>query len=120
MNDIVFKPFTIVFDKDIREIKESPFQIETVFGTPVAIARGDLTEKIFELEAEIEKFQAENKALREALEPFSSLCDYIDDRRKMNDFDTTPVCYVHLKTARAALHRAAEEHERPAIEKGFV
>jgi hypothetical protein len=38
----------------------------------------------------------------------------------MNDFDTTPVCYVHLKTARAVLHGAAEEHERPEIEKEFV
>ena len=66
MNEITFKPFTLVFDKDIRDIKENPFQIETVFGTPTAISRGDLTEKTSELECEVGRLQAENKALREA------------------------------------------------------
>ena len=61
MSEITFKPFTLVFDKDIRDIKENPFHIETVFGTPIAISRGDLTVRTIELEEEI-------AALKEAAE----------------------------------------------------
>ena len=46
--------FTIVFEGDIGAINGNPFHIETPYGKPVAIGRGDAFAELDELRAALE------------------------------------------------------------------
>ena len=49
----------------------------------------------------------ENQRLREALEPFSCLCDYIEARNPNTaNLDVASVTFTHLRAARTALESA--------------
>ena len=58
------------------------------------------------LNKRVAALQAENKALREALEPFAFLAKYIDARSHQKpDYEIASVSMRNLRSARAALHK---------------
>ena len=80
---------TVLFDGDVRTLDGNPFHMETPFGSPLQIDRGNIFE--------------ENDRLRSALEPFA-------DPHPMGDayvkFDPRLIC-----AARAALSPIRDKSE---------
>ena len=62
--------------------------------------------KLISYDEKIIALQAENKALREALQPFAFLAKYIDARSHQKpDYEIASVTMRNLRSARAALHK---------------
>ena len=54
MEDADKKYFTLVFEGDIGKFEKNPLAMVSVFGKPIVASRGDLAEKVDELEEAIE------------------------------------------------------------------
>lgn len=48
------KYFTVVFEGDIGKIPGNPFKVESIWGRPVVLSRGNLADECDNLEVEIE------------------------------------------------------------------
>jgi hypothetical protein len=51
------KYFTVVFEGDMRTIAGNPFNVESIWGKPVVIAWGDVTEERDRLEERLDLYR---------------------------------------------------------------
>lgn len=101
--------FTILFVGDIGKFSSNPLQVETPFGLPEIVARGDVFEERDRLELERDELKADALRLH---------------HEKMDFFDRAIAAEVRCKTLMLALEKISgareydpEDHRRAATYK---